>query len=206
MGMPTAEILALYKRSLLDAAAVFTAPDDADFLRHLRIAAREIAVCKRTRTAYGTLSLVPGQDLYPAPENLLLPKVSAWGVTNSLAPWDLPRGPLPALSLVEDGPEGRALRLSPAPSAHQVRVFGAEYPYYYLSAHELPDTGPSTITQRELNLLILRAQVEALREMTVRNHNKPVNLRQGEGLSGVARNMTPAALYAAFLNEYQEAA
>lgn len=202
----TAELVALHKRSLLDAADAFDAPEDADFIRHLSVAAREVAQHKRTRTQMGALALVAGVAMYPVPDDLLQAKVSPWGVDQQLTqPWCAPRAPLPSLRTVERGGVPQ-LMLSPAPSAVQIAAFGADYPYYYLAAHQMPATGPGTVTDRELDLVLLRAKVEALRELAIRNHNKPVTLRGGQGGAGTSpgANTTPAALYERFLREYQE--
>jgi hypothetical protein len=202
----TEELVALHKRSLLDAASAFDAPDDADFIRHLSTAARAVAQDKRTRTQLGVVVLVAGTALYPVPDGLLQTKTSPWGVDLQLAqPWCAPRAPLPSLRVVErDGVQW--LMLHPAPSALQISAFGADYPYYYLAAHRVPASGPGTVTDRELDLVLLRAKVEALRELAIRNNNKPVTLRGGTGGAGTSpgANTTPAALYERFLREYQE--
>lgn len=204
----TEELAALHKRSLLDAAGFFAAANDADLIRHLRIAAREISRHKRTRTLPAALDLVAGQPLYDAPANLMEVKIGSWGVNEQhTAPWNQPRGPLPSLRRIEDPVSGLAkIQLVPAPSSAQMDAYGASYPYYYLATHQVPDAGLSTITDRELDLLLLRAKVEAMRELSIRNHNKPVTLRAGQGLGDavMAKNATPPALYEQFLKEYNE--
>ena len=201
----TAELVAQHKASLLDAAAFFIAPDDADFLRHLRIAGRVVAREKRPRTIAATVTLEVGQSIYPAPTNLVLPKVSRWGVAETQEkPWCTPRTPLPTLRMVETE-DGVMLDLSPAPSAAQITAFGTSYPYYYVAAYEVPDAGNSGVTANEVDLILLRAKVEALRELSIRNSSKPVTLRDAQG-SGTPRNTTPPALYEMFLREYREAA
>jgi hypothetical protein len=61
----------------------------------------------------------------------------------------------------------------------------------------------TTVTAADRGLLLLRAQVEAMRELSVRAAAKPVQLR--DGLSGVARNSTPAALHEVLLRVFWEA-
>lgn len=204
----TSELIALHKRSLMDMAAMFTEADDADFLRHLQIAAREISKCKRTRTLVATLALSAGVAEYAAPADMVRVKASPWGVTEqNRDPWGAPREPLPRLDQV-DAPEGGYLiRLNPAPTAAQLRAFGAEMPIYYLAHHAVPASGTGTITEREVDLLLLRAKVEALREASIRNANKPVTLRAGQGMGDavMSKNTTPPALYEQFLREYNEA-
>lgn len=204
----TAELVVLHKRGLMDAASLFPAANDADLLRHLRVAARELSAGKRTRTKLGTLTLVAGTSQYPAPADLLRAKVSPWGVDQVTAqPWNAPRTPLPALRTAVDADGSEQLHLRPPPCAAQIAAFGSDYPYYYLTSHLVPDTGNSTITDRELDLLLLRAKVEAMRELAIRNHNKPVSLRAGQGMGDAsqARNASAPALYDAFLREYNQA-
>ena len=195
-----------HKASLLDAAAQFTEADDAAFLRHLSVAAREIAVRKRPRTLAATLALSAGTDLYDAPTDMLGVKVADWGLARRAQPWNYPRGPLPVLLLWQPDPDAPPqLRLSPAPSQAQIEAYGAAMPYYYLAAHALPASGATSITDRELNLFLLRAKVEAMRELAIRSSMKPATLRAGQGLGSavMSKNMTPPALYEQFLKEYE---
>jgi hypothetical protein len=179
--------------------------EQADALtRHLRTAAAAMSAAKRPRTCMASLTLVADQASYDAvPTDLLLPKVATWGVS-TMQPWHLPPGPLPIITLAEfDGVP--MLVLNPPPSACQIAAFGSTYAYYYFGAHQITDdAGTSTVQERDRNLLILRAQVEAMRETSMRNAHKPVTLREGGG--GMTRNMTPSALYAQLLAEFNGAA
>ncbi len=201
----TEELVAEHKASLLDAATFFVAPDDADFKRHLRVAGRLVSREKRHLTRSAVLTLQAGVGEYAAPADLLMPKASRWGVSETQnAPWCAPRAALPSLRMF-DTDEGTRLELTPAPTAEQISVFGASYPFYYMAAYGVPDTGESDVTDQVVDLVLLRAKVEALRELSIRNSSKPVTLRDGSGIGGsMARNMTPPALYEAFLKEYQE--
>lgn len=199
-------LIAQHKASLLDAAAQFIEADDAAFKRHLAIAAREIAVRKRPRTLAGTLALVADQPMYDAPADLLDVKVADWGLERRATPWNYPRGPLPVLGLWQPDPaQPPKLRLAPSPSAAQIAAYGAAMPYYYLAAHALPEAGDTSITDRELNVLLLRAKVEAMRELSIRASMKPTTLRMGQGMGDavMSKNMTPPALYEQFLREYE---
>lgn len=205
MGLATADLIADYKHSLFDAVEAFCASDDGDFLRHLRTAARDIAGSKRPRTRLGTLTLAAGVFMYASPPDLLFPKISRWGVDAQLPMWNAPSTPLPIIRRVATG-VGWQLELSPAPTYEQINAFGSEYPYYYLATYQIPDVGESDITGYELSLLLLRAQVEAMRELSVRDSKRLIRLRGGLGLSTVSKNLTPSALYDALLSEYREAA
>ena len=204
MGIVLSELVADYKASLQDAASVFTAAADADFIRHLRTAASVLARTKRTRTLTATLTLVADQAEYTdVPEDLIAPKVSAWGSTN-VAVWDQPPGPLPSLYLGESAGVP-VLRLLPPPTAAQIRCLGASYVYYYLAEHTLSEVAAdSTIQARDRDLIILRAQAEAMREMAFRNIHKPMTLRTA-GAGSAPRTDAPSALYRALLDEYEAA-
>jgi hypothetical protein len=203
----TEELVAEHKAGLLDAARFFDDPAgslDAASLRHLRVAARALSIAKRPRTLLASLALVADQPLYDAPADLVAVKVSDWGTAQlHRDPWNMPRGPLPSLRRIELAGVAK-LQLTPSPSAAQIAAFGATYNLYYQASHLIPDAGDTPITAREIDLLLLRAKAEAMRELAIRNHSKPVTLRDGGGLSQ-PRNGTPAALYEAFLREFNEA-
>lgn len=204
MGIALSALVADYKASLQDAAKVFA--DPADLERHLRAAARALATEKRPRTKAGSFTLVADQGDYTGvPADLLSPKVGTWGIVNT-KPWNLPGGGLPVLMLATDASDAPVLRLTPAPTCEQIRAYGSEYHYYYLADHTLSDVeADSTITERDRNLLILRAQVEGMRELAFRNTTKPVTLRDASA-GGAPSNMQPAALYERLLKEWKEAA
>lgn len=202
----TAELVAMHKASLLEAAALFTEAADAAFIRHLQIAARDISRRKRPRTLAATLPLLAGVDVYEAPADLLDVKVADWGSARRAQPWNYPRGPLPQLCLWQPDPAAAPkLRLTPAPTEAQIAAFGAAMPYYYMGEHEMPASGTTSITSREVNLLLLRAKVEAMRELSVRASMQPTTLRMGQGMGDavMSKNMTPPALYERFLLEYE---
>lgn len=207
-------VLPDYKASLHDAASVFVgtkagpggdpaADPDADFKRHLAIAARALGIDgKRSCTRLGTLNLVAGAAQYAAvPDDLIAPKASEWGI-GRLPLWEAPPGPLPIVRLTElDG--APVLMLSPAPTQAQINAYGSSYAYYYLATPTLTATG-STLRDGDRDLLILRAQVEACREMVLRNMHKPVAI--GAGQSPGAPNLSAAAMYDRLLAEYRAAA
>lgn len=202
----TEELIEQHKAGLLDATRLFgdATAIDAAALRHLRVAARALSVAKRPRTLVASLALVADQALYDAPDDLVAVKVSDWGTAQQhRTPWDVPRGPLPSPRRVESGGAIK-LQLSPSPSAAQIAAFGSTYTLFYQASHLLPDAGDTTITAREVDLLLLRAKAESMRELAIRDHSKPVSLRGGDGAMSQPRNGTPAALYDAFLREFNE--
>lgn len=206
MPLSLATLVPDYKASLHDAASVFKGTDtdaDADFKRHLATAVRALGIDgKRSCTRLAQLTLLAGQSDYTAvPDDILLPKNSDWGI-GRMAAWLQPAGALPVVRLTEL--DGTALLvLSPAPSAEQIAAYGSDYRYYYLATPVLTATG-SSLKEGDKDLVILRAQVEAAREMVNRNLHKPVALSPGSG--SFPANQTPAGWYAALLDEYRKAA
>lgn len=202
--MPIAldELLDSYQHSLHDAAGVFR-DDCSDFLRHLRVALREVALHKRPRTLTASVTLVADQVEYEdVPEDLLLPKLSQWGHVN-VKPWLMPRDPLPVIRVL-DGTT-RKLILAPPPTAAQIAAFGATFTYYYVAAHTLDaDANTTTLSERDQDLVILRAQAEAMRELAMRDAAKPVTLRAGSASGGAPKVGVPAALYQSLLAEFRE--
>lgn len=209
MGLTVADVLPDYQASLNDAASVFLGAagnDTTDLKRHLQRAAIAMATDKRPRSVTAILTVSAGKASYDdVPSDLLYPQGTDWGLRSNLPVWELPSSRLPSLRLTETG-TGRALMLVPAPTWQQIQVFGASLEYRYAGAHALTaDAATSTLDEADKWLLILRAQVEAAREMSLRNMNKPTSF--GQGAAGSApRNMTPAALYEKLLQEYREAA
>lgn len=208
MGLIWTELLPDYVASLNDAASTFKGSEDdaqADFRRQLRAAAGVLSREKRTLTAVGELQVSAGVALYDPPGNLLLPKLQAWA-QGHVQPWNAPNEPMPVVVQV-DTPEGKKLRLQPAPSTSQIRCYGSAFRFYYLVAHAITDdAATSTLGEGARHLLYLRAQVEAMRELAFRGYAKPVTLRAGAGAGGsmMTRNQTPAALYDLLLSEYRD--
>lgn len=176
------------KASLLDAARAFAAPDDADFLRHLDRAAAALAA-RRPRTLAGVLTLEADRPNYPAPADMWRYKTTSWGSSYRGNPWDRTwPGRLPQVREI-DG----ELWLMPAPTAHQVAMLGANFPFFYYARHVLgEDAAQTTVSDGDRGLLLLGAQAEAMRELAMRDSVRTASLR--DGFSGQMRNNTPAAL------------
>ncbi|MGE0358658.1 MAG: hypothetical protein AB7P08_17280 [Burkholderiales bacterium] len=206
--MSETDLVADLKASLQDAATVFFAGPDADFKRHLAVAALDFARI-RPRTLVGSLTLVADQSEYAElPADFYLFKSSLWGVSPAPAarPWDTNwHGRLPDVFQVETGGVA-GLSVRPAPTAAQIAALGATFRYYYAARHAIheSDGAQTTIRAGDRGLLILRAQAEAMRELTFRNIFKPVQVLQG--MSSTPRNGTPAALFRALIEEFEAAA
>lgn len=202
-SMSQADLVADLKRSLHDAASVFEdAPEaDADFKRFLQVAFTGMQA-KRPRTLLGTVQLQADVDLYPiALTDFAQYKTHQWG-SRVIRPW-LPchPGALPRISAVNEGGTW-ALVFDPAPTSQHLDAYGSTFRFWYYGTHSADGSG-STLAEADRPLLLLRAQAEAMRELAMRNINKPVQLR--DGISGAPRNSTPAALYRELLAEWEAA-
>jgi hypothetical protein len=203
--MSLEDLVADLKRSLHDCAAVFNAGDDADFVRFLRQALPDMG-WKRARTLIGQVTLAAGTANYSlaAVPDFYTYKTHLWEPNYHLQPWEpgYP-GAAPRVSSYKDG-AGNWLAFEPAPSAAHIALRGSTFKFYYFALHALgADAADCTVHLADRGLLLLRAQVEAMLELTLRNSAKPVRL--GDGLSGTPRNSTPAALHQTLLGVFQEA-
>ncbi len=201
--MSQADLIADLRDSLHDAASVFTAPAEQDFIRLLGVAAGELGRV-RTRAMSASLTLVAGQSGYAAPADLIDFIADTWGAGLMPQPWETYYpGPNPRVAVAYLAGV-RSLLLAPAPTALQISLFGSAYSYTYLASHTVSESASATtVPAGERSLLLLRAQAEAMREVAIRNSAKPVSMR--DGYSGQPRNGTPAALYQALLQEWREA-
>lgn len=209
MSMALADLVTDLKASLHDSAAVFKAADDADFKRFLDASLPDMQF-KRPLTRRAELALVPGVDRYAVPvDDFASFKTHSWGDAGAqglrtLMAWE--PGYPGAVPRVSEQWDGAAwwLALTPYPSAVQISAWGPVLPFWYFARHELGTlAADTTVNALDRGLLLLRAQVEAMRELAIRNAGKPVQLR--DGMSGTPRNSTPAALAEQLLTMFQEA-
>ncbi len=202
-SMSAADVVDDLKRSLGDAGNAFSAGADADWLRLLAVALVAMQG-KRPRTLLGTLTLVQDEPSVAVTQpDFVQYKTNVWG-TRPPQPWSpCYPGPVPRVQAVNNG-TGWLLVFDPAPSYKHLAVYGSTFKFWYFGAHSLGATAElTTVPAADRPLLLLRAQAEAMRELSMRNINKPVSLR--DGFSGTPRNSTPAALYAALLEEWDRA-
>ncbi|MBA4344390.1 MAG: hypothetical protein C0423_19800 [Methylibium sp.] len=199
-------LVADLKRSVHDAAGVFDAPGDADWLRILGTALTAMQD-KRPRTLLGSVDLQADEPVYAlAPASVpdfAAFKTYLWA-SRPLKPWapGYP-GALPRVSAVQSGGAWQ-LAFDPAPCQAHLNAYGSSFKFWYYGVHKIgEEAAATTLDASDRPLLLLRAQAEVMRELTLRNVNKPVQLR--DGFSGTPRNSTPAALYEALLNEWREA-
>jgi len=193
--MSQADLVADLKAMLKDAAEKFTAASDADFKRHLDIAALDMDRV-RPRRLNGELTLTADQPNYTAPADLLHIGYPLWGAAEKAArqPWDgnWP-GRLPRITIIENGGT-RELWLDPPPTAAQITDLGATYPFTYFAAHVVDaNAANTTIRPGDRALLLIRAAAEALQELAHHSVVKPVQLGNA-GVGSMPKNGTPGAL------------
>lgn len=198
--MSEADVIADLKRSVGDAASPFNDPNDGDWRRFLSVALVAMQD-KRPRTLLGSVQLVADQLQYTVTAaDFAQYKTHVWGA-RLLKPWSpCYPGPLPRVAAVHDA-AGWTIAFDPPPTAAHIAAYGAEFRFWYFGTHTLGDT--PTLATADRPLLLLRAQAEVMRELSMRNVNKPVALR--DGYSGQPRNSTPAALYDQLLREFAAA-
>lgn len=197
--------VAALKASLGGAAAQFRAPADGDFVRLLQLALPHLQA-KRPVTRAGEVHLFAYQPTYllQYPDFAAF-KTHVWADPAATPkPWE-PHWPgaVPRVAAQRDGADW-FLELTPAPTPRQLSVWGAVLRFWYFAEHVLSDIpGETTVNANDMNLLLLRAQAEAMRELAMRNVVNPQQMR--DGYSGTPRNGTPTALFELLLKEFQEA-
>jgi hypothetical protein len=193
-------------KSLLDALTVFGADATAQQPHLDRQLDAATADFNRVapRLVSTTLTLVADTANYAAPADAL-----RWHSTELIddqaekVPWDefrLQTVPTPFLTVVEGT---RCWQFRPTPTTFMLDRIGSVYPYTYVAGHKLSETEAETTLQTEqLPLLILRAQVEALRELAIRNAHKPIAVR--DGMHSQTKNGTPAAIAEQFMRLWEQ--
>lgn len=175
----------------------------ATFSRLLTIAAADMHRV-RPRTRFGTIDLIAGENIYDAPEDLLKFKATTWGddFRKSTKHWDENyRYINPTVSLVEVD-DSKKLFIDQTPSATDLVLLGAKFRFYYYAQHELSET-TSTIADSDKSLLILRAQAEAMRELSFRSLYSTTTIKSGTSRPKLG---TPSDLYMHLMNEFEAAA
>jgi hypothetical protein len=203
------DLVASLKASLHDAARVFVlegAAPDAAFERFLLQALPDMQI-KRPVTRLGSVALTAnfarvavgaGNTGFAAFKTFL------WGEGCAIKPWaSAYPGTLPRVGAVFADQQWW-LAFDPAPTALQINAHGSQFDFWYYASHAIGAAeADTTLNPQDRGLLVLRAQVEAMRELAIRNAAKPVQLR--DGLSGTPRNSTPAALADSLMRTFVEA-
>lgn len=204
MGMALNDLVVDLKASLHDSGKVFVAADDADFKRFLAQALPDMQF-KRPVSRLASVDLLADQSRYAMPvADFAAYKLSEWAdPRRAPKPWEpgYP-GPVPRIATEWDGADWWVV-LDPAPTLALLACYGTQLRFWYFARHVLGETSDeTTVNELDRGLLLLRAQVEAMKELGIRNASKPVQLR--DGLSGTPRNSTPAALAEQLMTEFRE--
>lgn len=192
-----AAFLARYKASLLDSVRAFA---DADLERHAETALAALSHIK-PKLCVTWVQLAAGRNLYPCPANCRAVQAAYWGRSHKAhsQPWqDDAVGRLPEWSVTYNEAGERFLRAHPAPSVRQLDILGSIAEIEYRA-----DWRWDEVRGME-NLLLLRAQAEAMRELAAKNATTAYNIR--EGISATPKNGTPAYLYEQLLQEFERLA
>lgn len=206
MSFARADFITDFKASLNDAAAVFTAADDADFERHLNNALEVFSMYVPLR-ADESITIESGKSLYDAPAGFLGLCSVTYGETEmkTRKPYDhnYPRW-LPRARVVQDPADhSYMLSLSPVPDNNLINWCGSDFTFICRKIHKVEAEAENTTVQAEhRGVLMLRCQVEALRELAMRNSKKPFTAR--DGVSQAPRNGTPAALADQLNREFEK--
>jgi len=193
------------KQSLINALSASYEFIEGQEERILHIAARELARVKR-RVLTDTLMLIPGRTFYDAPEDLIEVKISDWGLQQKriLKPWqvDYP-SQLPDIIVVNTSP--KQLKLSYVPQYSQIQSMGEEMLYQYYATHRLSENkSETTVPDDQQDLLILRAQAEAMKILSARFAGSTATAKST--ISGIPKIGTPAALYHMLMKEFRSMA
>lgn len=206
MGLQLSQVRTKFAASLLDAVKLFgeTAEQQAPILdAQLQTACRSLSRVL-PRVVEASLALEAGQAGYTAPADAI-DFVSSRAVDRNAErePFDplwMAQIPVPTLSLA--GSTRRWL-FRPVPCSRFLGIFGSAYAYEYAASHLLSDTPAETTLPDEFEpLLILRAQVEAMRALAIRNAHKPVAMR--DAVYSQTKNGTPAALADLFMKLFEQ--
>lgn len=206
--MSMVDLVASLKASLHDAAAVFVADGleaDAAFERFLLQALPDLR-WKRPVTKLGTVTLTANFPRYSLGmyADFAAFKTHTFGENCRIKPWDphFP-GPVPRVSASFDQQQWW-LDFERPPTERLISAHGSTFQFWYFAQHVIgANPSDTTVNEQDRGLLLLRAQVEAMRELSIRNAGKPVTLR--DGLSGMPRNSTAAAIWKDLLAHFESA-
>ena len=195
------DLLKAYSDSLLDSQRAFKADD---FGRHMDTALRELAQFY-PRRMLAELNAMPMQREYECPADLIEVLATHYGRAEKAQrqPWDAgyPTQRLPEVTVQYRADGSRYLQVFPAPSYQLLAQIGTVVGYEYSAAHIVTEE-VCTLTEVDVQLAILRAQAEAMRELAMRNSTQPTQIK--DSLTNTPANGAPSYLYTLLMNEFYE--
>ncbi|HCU52893.1 MAG TPA: hypothetical protein DIC36_00945 [Gammaproteobacteria bacterium] len=200
--MTRAEFIESLRESLNDAASVFST-DDTDYLRHLDMALRDFSQPNhRPLRKRGTLTLVADTRDYDAPADFQGMAWCDYGTASreQYRPWQPQYMTTQFVLIAMRGATGWQLRTARDVTSDLIALHGSACGFFYYATHILSEIECS-VRDNDMPLLLLRAQAEAMREMSIRNIFKPVQLRTG--VAGAPSNGTPGGLYSLLMDYYE---
>lgn len=193
MSMSRADLAAGLKLLWGDAAAYWTLPADADYVRHLAAALHGFGSAFPRRVA-ATLTLLAGTGDYALPADFvgLFALERGRQERNRWRPWDAQwPGRLPTAQVVTVAGV-QTLRVSPTPAVGDITSLGSAFPYVYQAQHTIGElAADTTVPESQRESLLLHGMAAGLQELAVRNVLKPIQLHRGMG--SVPANSTPQA-------------
>ena len=194
-------LLKAYSESLLDSQRAFKAED---FERHMDTALRDLTQFRPHRVL-AELNVLPMQREYECPADLIEVLATHYGRAEKAQrqPWDAgyPTQRLPEVTVQYRADGSRYLQVFPAPSYQLLAQIGTVVGYEYSAAHIVTEE-VCTLTEVDVQLAILRAQAEAMRELAMRNSTQPTQIK--DSLTNTPANGAPSYLYTLLMNEFYE--
>lgn len=194
-------------KSLQDALTIFGADagaQDPHLDRHLDAAVTDFGRVAPLLVST-TLSLVADVANYVAPADAVrFHSTELVADQNELPPWDSSRLQIVPEPFITSIAGARCWQFRPTPTNAMLAKLGSSsYPYTYFARHVLSEVdGATTIILEHQSLLVMRAQVESMREMAIRNAHKPIAVR--DGMYSQTKNGTPAALADQFMRMWEQ--
>lgn len=197
--MTLTDLIADHKAQLGKAIERFRAADDADYIRHLALAAHRMNH-KHPRVRMAMLPVTAGVVDYPAEVGSIAIIAHEWGVGARHHPWDDAFVGIPPWVQQVDGDDEPRWRLSNRPTENQIVAWGSTIPVRYQAAHEINAT-VITAPDSDRALVLLAALIEAMRDLST----ETTVVQLHKGLTGLPTAGTPAYLYERLLTEFERA-
>jgi len=203
MTMDRASLRADLQSSLRNAAEEF---DDADLDRHLDRAAEDLPRRRRLVLSASIALQADTAEYDSVPTDLVRPVFSRWANSARLkkAPWVTDYPPQrPRVTLVQTS-GGRKLHVTPTLTATELAKHGETLQYDYEARYTIADAAADTTVKAEDRwLLLLRAQAESVRELALKNIDRPISV--GDKAGRQTRNDTPGSLYQLLMEDFLRA-